>query len=152
MAAPPYSRRFAHLLAGLGRTEVAHQLDHVLRKAVGVGCEIAAQRACGDLIGAGRAAQAKVDATRKQGGQRAELLGHHQRSVVRQHDAAGADPDGGSPRRHVTDDDGGRSAGDAGTVVVLGQPVAVIAEALGVPGEIERVAQRLRGIASLHDG
>jgi hypothetical protein len=34
---------------------------------------------------------------------------------------------------------------------MLGQPIAAIALALGMAGEIERVAQRLPGIAALDD-
>ena len=64
--------------------------------------------------------------------QRAELLGDHQRRVVGQHDAAGADADGRGAGGHVADDHRGRGAGDAGHVVVLGQPEAAVAPALGV--------------------
>ena len=43
--------------------------------------------------------------------------------------------------RDVADHDRSRGAGDAAHVVMLGQPVALIAPAFGVPGEVERVAQ-----------
>ena len=52
-----------------------------------------AQRAHGELIRARRPAEAQIDAARIQRGQRAELLGHHQRRMVGQHDAARADAD-----------------------------------------------------------
>ena len=80
--------------------------------------------------------------------ERPELLGDDERRVVGQHDAAGADPDRRRAAGHMGDDDRRRRAGDAGHVVMLGQPVAVIAPALGVLREVERVAERLRGGAA----
>jgi hypothetical protein len=47
----------------------------------------------GALVGTGCAAEAQIDAAGIERGQRAELLGDHQRRMVRQHDAAGADAD-----------------------------------------------------------
>ena len=49
------------------------------------------QRSC--LVAAGRTAQPQVDPAGIKRFQRAELLGHHQRRMVGQHDAARADPD-----------------------------------------------------------
>ena len=60
----------------------------------------AAQRVRGGAVGAGRAAEAEVDAAGKQRLQRPEALGDDQRRVVGQHDAAGADAD---VRRHRGD-------------------------------------------------
>ena len=51
----------------------------------------------------------------------------------------------------VPDDHRRRRAGDARHVVMLGQPVAAVAPALGVAREVERVAERLRGVAALDD-
>ena len=51
------------------------------------------QRVGGGRIGAGRAAEAEIDAAGKQRLQHLEALGHHQRRVVGQHHAAGADAD-----------------------------------------------------------
>lgn len=103
--------------------------------------EIAAQGACGGLVGAGCTAQAQVDALRIQRSQRAELFGHMQRGVVGQHDAAGAHTDGLGAAGDMADQYGGGGAGDARHVVVLGQPVALIAPALGVLGQIEHVGE-----------
>ncbi len=141
----------AHALAGLGWLEIVHQLDDVLREAVGAGFEIAAQRPRGQHVGAGRAAEAKVDAAGMERGERAELLGNDQRRVVGQHDAAGADADGRGAGGDMADDDGGRGAGDARHVVMLGEPVAVVAEPLGMAGEIERVPQAI-GVTVLPSG
>ena len=54
---------------------------------------VPAQRPRRRHVGPRRAAEAEVDAVREQRGQRAELLGDHQRRMVRQHDAARADAD-----------------------------------------------------------
>ncbi len=53
----------------------------------------AAQRQGRELVGPRCAADPEIDPARVQGLQRAELLRHHQRSVVGQHHAAGTDPD-----------------------------------------------------------
>ena len=79
----------------------------------------------------------------------AELLDHRQRGAVAELHGAGADPDrrgsGGSQRQH----DGGGGSGDAGVEVMLGEPVAGVAEALGLLGEVDAVPQRLCGRATL---
>ena len=106
----------------------------------------------GPRIGAGRPAEAEVDAVRVERGERAELLGDDERGVIGQHDAAGADADGFRAAGDVAEGDGGGGAGDAGHVVVLGEPEAAIAEALGVAGEIERAVERIGGRAALRDG
>ena len=75
----------------------------------------------------------------------AELLDRGQRGAVAELDRAGAEPDrgggGGGQREHHR----GGGAGDAGVEVVLGEPVAGVAEALGLLGEVDAVAQRLGG-------
>ena len=138
-------------LPGLGRREVAHQLHHVLREPVGVGREIAAERAGGELIGARRAAEPEVDAPRVERLERAELLGDHERRVVRQHDPAGADPDGRGGAGDVREHHRRGGARHTGQVVVLRDPEAPIAPALGVLREIDRVLQRLGGRAAFDD-
>ena len=74
-------------------------------------------------------------------GEGAELLGDHQRRVVRQHDAAGAEADRLGVGGDVGDQDRGRRAGDRADVVVLGVPDALVAEALGRPGELDRAGE-----------
>jgi hypothetical protein len=51
----------------------------------------------------------------------------------------------------VTDDDAGRGARDTRHVVVLGEPEALVAEALDVPREADGVGERLRGRRALDD-
>ena len=142
----------ANALAGLGRSEIVDQLDHVLREVVDAGVEIAAKRPRCQHVGAGRAAEPQVDAAGMKCRQRAELLCNDQRRMVGQHDAASTDADGRGAGGDMADDDRGRGARDARHVVVLGQPVAVVAEPLGMACEIERVPQRLAGGAAFRHG
>ena len=71
--------------------------------------------------------------------------------VVGQHDPARPDADGRGAAGDVPDDDGGGGAGDAGQVVMLGHPEACVAPALGVPGQVEAVAEGLGRAAALPD-
>ena len=103
----PRARDGAHRLVGPAVAQVRLQLHHVAREAFFfvAARQVAAQRAHRQPVGAGRAAQAEVDAAGVQRGQGAELLGDDQRRVVRQHHAARADADGLACRRRC-----GRSA------------------------------------------
>jgi hypothetical protein len=67
-------------LAGEVTEEFEQLLREVVDEAVG-----AAQRPGGELVGAWRPADAEVDPPRMQRFEHAELLGHHERSVVREH-------------------------------------------------------------------
>ena len=84
--------------------------------------------------------------------QGAELLGDQQRGVVRQHDAAGAEADAACAMGDMGQGDGGGGAGDPWHVVVLGHPVARIAQRLGMAGEVGGIAQRLAGVATFGHG
>ena len=128
------------------------QLEHVLREVVAAACQVAAQGAGGGLVGAGRAAEAEVDAAREQRFEGAELLGDYQRCVVRQHDAAGADTDARGGAGHVGNHDCGGGAGDAGHVVVLGEPVTGVARPVGQLRQFARVAQGVGRRAAGGDG
>ena len=129
-----------HELAGYRFREKALQLLHVLRESIGRH-RISTQRAHRWTIGARRATESQIDPSREQRLESPELLGDHERRMVREHDAAGADPDARGAGCDMCDHHGGRRTGDPDHVVVLGEPVAVIAEPLGVPGQIERVAE-----------
>ncbi|KAG1440374.1 hypothetical protein G6F57_019048 [Rhizopus arrhizus] len=130
--------------------QVVQQLAHVLRELVGT-VEVAAQGACGGLVGAGRPTQAEVDAVGIQRGQRAELFGHLQRRVIGQHDAAGTDADALGATGDVADQHGRGRAGDAGHVVVFGQPVAAVALRIGVLGQFQHVGEGGGGVTALAD-
>src|SRR3546814_7395594 len=71
--------------------------------------------------------------------------------MVRQHDAARADAKGAGAAGDVSDDDGGRRAGDTRHVVVLGHPEAAVAPAFGMGGEVARVVERRARIAAFGD-
>ena len=128
---------FDHLTL-LFRAEVRAQLVEQLGKIVAALAQVTAQRAHGHKVAARRAAQAKVDAARIDCLKRAELLGHHQRRVVGQHDAAAAYANGVRSRSHVTNQNGCRGTGQAFNRVVLGKPEAAIAPLLGVLRKVHR--------------
>ena len=87
-----------------------------------------------------------------QRGERAELLGDHQRRVVGQHDAAGPNADRLRAGRDMGHDHGGGGTGDAGHVVMFGEPVAAVAPILGVAREVERVGKGGGDVAAFGDG
>ncbi len=97
-----------------------------------------------DLIGAGRAAEPEIDAAGKQRLEHLEALRDHQRCVVRQHHATRADPQMRGDRGDLPDHDFGCGTGDVRQIVMLGNPVALVAEPVGKPRQIERIAQRHR--------
>jgi hypothetical protein len=105
---------------------------------------VPAQRAHRERIGARRAPEPEVDAARVDRLERADLLGDDEWRVVGQHDAARAHADRRGVGRDVAHEHDRRRARDALEVVVLGDPVAVIAEPLRVPREIPRGRERLR--------
>ena len=146
------ARHGAHRLPRLGRVEIVQQFDDVAREGVRAAGQVTAQGLGGQAVRARRAPKAQVDAPGKQGGQRPELLGDDQRRVVGQHDAAGADSDRRGSGADERQGHGRRRAGDAGHVVVLGHPEAMIAEPLGVPRQVQAVAQGLPGVAAFGDG
>ena len=130
-----------HRLPRLRVAEERLQLEHILRERVGA-VMVTAQREHRQLVGARRAAEAEVDPPGVQRRERPELLRDHERRMVREHDPARADADRARPAGDVRDHDRGRGARDAGRVVMLREPEALVAPALGVLCEVERVAQR----------
>ena len=75
------------------------------------------------------------------GFQKFEALGHHERRVVWQHHAAGADTDALGHGCDLPDHNLRGTAGDRWKVMVFGNPEARKAEAIRVPREIEGVSQ-----------
>src|SRR5438132_6297339 len=80
-----------------------------------------------------------------------ELLRDYEGGVVRQHDAAGADPDAGRAARDMGERHRGCRARNPGQVVMLGHPETLVTERLDMPGEIERITQRPAGITAFGD-
>ena len=126
-------------IAGLPQRQFMQPFEEIVALAA---IEPAAQRVRGGAIGAGRAAEAEIDPAGKQRLQHLEALGHHQRRVVGQHHAAGADADVVRHRRDLPDHQVGRGARDRGQIVVLGKPVADIAEPIDMARQVDAVAQR----------
>ena len=128
--------------------ELVELLDEVVRERRPA---VALQRVDGLEVGSGRPADAEVDPLAVEGGEDAELLGHLERAVVREHHAAAADPDAARPRGDLGDEDLRRGGGEHRGRVVLGDPVARVAELLGELGEVERVAKRVGAGGALGD-
>ena len=134
--------------AGLPQDQFLQPLQKIVALAA---VEPAAQRVRGGAIGAGRAAEPEIDPAGKQRLQHLEAFGHHQRRMVGQHHAAGADPDVPGHGRDLPDHQIGRGARHRGEVVMFGQPVADIAEAIGMARQIDAVAQRRGGFCPRGD-
>ena len=71
------------------------------------------------LVGAGSAADTEIDPAGKKRLERPELLGDHERRVVRKHDTTRTDTNRLRRLGDVRDHDRGRRAGDPTQVVVL---------------------------------
>ena len=118
------------------------QVAHLLGERVGGRMRVRVQRARGAHVAAGRAADAEVDAPRRERLQHAELLGHLQCAVVRQHHAGAADADARGARRDRGHQHLGGAADDGRQPVVLADPEARVAQALAMLRQVERVADR----------
>ena len=126
----------------LRRAEQRLKLDDILREPFRR-LIVAPQRLPGALVGTRRPAQSQIDAAGEQRRQGPELLGDHQGRMVRQHDAAGADPDRRGAAGDVADAHRGGGAGDAGQIMMFGQPEARVTGGLGMLRQIPRIAQRV---------
>ena len=134
---------------GEERHELAEGAREVL---VGERVGRAAQRACRDAVGSRGAADPEVDAAGVEGLEHPELLGDHQRGMVREHHPTRSDPDRLRLGRERRRQHGRRGARDPGHVVVLGDPMAVIAEPFGCLRQLDRVGEGVgRGRALADD-
>ena len=120
------------------------QLQNVLRERVGA--RILPEGPQRQLVGARRTPHPEVDPARVQRLQRPELLGDHERRVIRQHHATRADTNRLRSLCDVGDHHGRRRTRDSAQVVVLGDPVTAEAESLRLLREVQRVAQRPPGV------
>jgi hypothetical protein len=82
----------------------------------------------GQGIGSGRSADAQIDSSGCNRLKHAKLLGNLERRVMGQHHAGAADADASRRGGDRGDQDFRRRADDAGTVMVFGDPKAVVAE------------------------
>jgi hypothetical protein len=121
--------------------QVAHLLREILRERV----VPARDRLRGDLVAPGRAPDAEVDAAREERLEHAEHLGDLERAVVGQEHAAGADANALRRGRDAREQDFGTGIGEGGDRVMLGEPVARVAEPVGRLRERHRFRDRPRG-------
>ncbi|MNP54124.1 hypothetical protein D3C76_1486570 [compost metagenome] len=84
------------------------------------------------MIGTGCTAEAQIDTPGVQRLQRTELLGDHQRRMVRQHHATGTKANALGTRGQITQQYRGGGTADAGHVVMLCQPIALITPFFGM--------------------
>jgi hypothetical protein len=83
--------------------------------------------------------------------ERPELLGDDQRRMVGEHYTTGAHSNRGGPGGHVRNYHCRRRTRDTRDTVVLREPEPVVAPPLCMLGEVQRIAERLRRVTSLHD-
>src|SRR5690606_8594853 len=94
-----------------------------------------------ELVGAGRAAKAEIDASGKKLRERSELLGDYVGRMVGQHDASCSHPDRVRPGGDMGNHDGSRGAGDARHIVMFGHPDAAVARVFGMVRDIARIVE-----------
>jgi hypothetical protein len=127
------------------------QLPDLLGETVRVGKLAAADGLRGARIPARRATDAEVDAARVQRLQHAEGLGGTEGAVVGQEHAAAADADASRLGAESCEEHFGTRVGERGDRVVLGQPIAVIAELVGAAGERQRFLDRAARAEAVDD-
>ena len=133
--------------------QVGQQLGQLARKVVRHPlAAVALERVGGHRIGARRAAQRQVDPLGVQARQHAEALGHLERAVVGQHHAAAAHPDPLGGGRDRADQHLGARPRQHGPAVVLGHPVAVVAQPVGQPRQLDGLVERRGACRPLRDG
>jgi hypothetical protein len=115
------------------------QFLHLLGKHVGsIGVRIESEG--GQPVGPWSASHAEIDSPRRDRFEHSELLGNLERRVVRQHDARAADTNARRRRRDGRHQYLGGRSHNAVIVVMLRNPVAVVAERFAMPRERETVA------------
>jgi hypothetical protein len=124
--------------------EVGEQLDKLLREVVRhLAAAVALQREGGLRIASRRAAEAKIDAAGKKPGEHREGLGDLERRIMRQHHAAAAHVNTLGRGGDRSDQRLGAGACQHRRAVMLGNPVAAIAEAVAELREIDAVLKRI---------
>ena len=103
------------------------------------------------MIAAGRTAESEIDAARVKRFERAELLGNHQRCMIWKHDPAGADPNFFSLTADIGDDDRGGRTGNTGQIMMLGQPITMVAPLFRVSGKISTIPECERCVTAFNN-
>jgi hypothetical protein len=96
----------------------------------------------GQPIGSRCAPDSEVDAAGSDGLEHAELFSHFERGVVRQHDPRTAHTNPPRRRGNCGDQNFGCRADNAGSVVMLRDPVALIAQCIALLRERDGFADR----------
>src|SRR5437016_8637421 len=117
-----FPRARMHALRRFWFAEIAAQLVHKFREIVACSMKRTAERPSGCGVTPACAAEAQVDAARKERFERAELFCNDQRRMIRQHDAARAHADFRSCICDVGDQYGSRRARHAVNIMVFSQP------------------------------
>ena len=132
--------------------DVRKQLVELVAKVVRCGlAAISLQRQRGERIGPGSSSKRKIDAPREQPAQEAEALGDLQRAVVRQHHATAADAKAAGQSRDRPDQRLRARSREHRSAVVLGDPVAVVAERFGEARKVDGVRERVGAARSRGD-
>ena len=153
---PAHLRGRAHAAERMLRRQVAGQVAVQVHQLLGVVLDAqrarpVRQRPRGATVAARRAPHPQVDAARVHRLDHVERLGHLERAVVAQHHPARPDPDALRARRDLRDHHLRRRAGQRRRVVVLGQPVALVAQPVRQLRQGEGLPDRLRAVAARHD-
>jgi hypothetical protein len=139
----------------LGRqvaVQEAQHVRHLLHEVVDADLTARRQGAGGELVAAGRSADAEIDPARMEGLEHPERFRRLQCAVVLQHHPARADSDARRGRRHLRDEDLGARSRQRRRGMMLGQPVAVIPEPVGRPGQVEGLADSNGGRVTAANG
>ena len=128
--------------------QVAFKFQDILRELIWITVQCSAQRMGRHTVGAGCAAQTQVDTVWIQCREGAELFRNHQWRMVGQHDTARTDPQRSRAAGDVSNHYRCSGAGNAGHVVVFGNPITVIAQRLSMLGEAQTIVERLPRIRS----
>ena len=110
----PFAWDRLHAPAETARPEVADELEEVVGKRVGALWTTSPQGHHRRPVAAWGAAKPQIDPTRVERLERPELLGDHERGVVRQHDTARTHSDGRGAASDVRDEHGGCRAATPG--------------------------------------
>ena len=134
------------------RQQVTNELHHVVGKVIRAEIGAATKGPGCDVIGSWRSTESQVNATRVQGLQGGELLGHHERRVIGEHDAARAHPHRRSGGGQMLNENSGSGTRDGRDRVMLRDPKPVIPETLRFNGEHRRLPESLRRRRTAGDG
>ena len=132
--------------------EVGEQLRELLREVIRRHLpSVTLQRKHRLAVASRGTTDAEVDAARIERREHAEHLCDLERAVVRQHHAAATDLDPRCRRRNRSDQNLGRGAREHRCAVMLGDPVALVAERFDMLREVDRVAQGIAADRALRD-